>query len=440
MVSESSAASAAPADAAAASAGLSAIRRSSRCHTTVPASPGDSASDRIASGSGTVGGVDEWSSAPILDPGYGLSSQGPVGGGPGDRQTRTAGGRDCGDLSLEGRLASPPVDDVFKNRRRVDGGERRLFARLDRRADEVPPLGPRAVVVPDVVVAEQLVQEEPLDRRALADATVGDRRLVAVDAGVGVELAELVRALERPVLVQRRPDGDVARAGDVSAALRGLVEPLGRDDLAGELLGRAHVDHRDPLFDGLVDVVLVGADALEGAARLVLARREVGFLGRERVVVVDPVPLPAVDHADVVVTVVLVDPVAEQREPVGDATAAVDDDRRVGVDAALAVPGREVRLRDDVALRLVGEHLVPLEVQRARDVARFVRRVLRLVGDDRVVDLDEPMIGAVVSERVEVRFHPVRRDEYVFGHRRVVRSRRVLNVWYGWSLPWSLTP
>jgi len=94
--------------------------------------------------------------------------------------------------------------------------------------DEVPPLGPRAVVVANVVVAEQLVEQEPLDRRALADAAVGDRRLVAVDAGVRVQLAELVGALERAVLVQGGPDRDVARAGDVAAALGRLVSPSGR--------------------------------------------------------------------------------------------------------------------------------------------------------------------------------------------------------------------
>ena len=47
---------------------------------------------------------------------------------------------------------------------------------LDRHVDEVAPLGPRAVVVLDVVAAEQLVQDEPRVRRALADAAVGDDR------------------------------------------------------------------------------------------------------------------------------------------------------------------------------------------------------------------------------------------------------------------------
>ena len=52
---------------------------------------------------------------------------------------------------------------------------------LDRHGDHVAPLGPGAVVVLHVVLAEQLVQHEPGVRRALADAAVGDDR-VAVHA------------------------------------------------------------------------------------------------------------------------------------------------------------------------------------------------------------------------------------------------------------------
>ena len=52
---------------------------------------------------------------------------------------------------------------------------------LDRDVDQVAPLGPRAVVVLDVVLAEQLVEHEPGVRRALADPAVGDHRLAVLD-------------------------------------------------------------------------------------------------------------------------------------------------------------------------------------------------------------------------------------------------------------------
>src|SRR3954468_8596056 len=60
----------------------------------------------------------------------------------------------------------------------TDGAHsRRLDVLLDRHVDEVAPLGPRAVVVLDVVAAQELVQDEPAVRRALADAAVGDDRI-----------------------------------------------------------------------------------------------------------------------------------------------------------------------------------------------------------------------------------------------------------------------
>ena len=54
---------------------------------------------------------------------------------------------------------------------------RALDVLLDRHVHHVAPLGPRAVVVLHVVVAEQLVQHEPGVGRALADAAVGDDRV-----------------------------------------------------------------------------------------------------------------------------------------------------------------------------------------------------------------------------------------------------------------------
>src|SRR5262245_33072923 len=74
---------------------------------------------------------------------------------------------------------------------------------LDRCAHERAVLGPRAVVVLDVRVAEQLLQGEPRVARALADPAVGDDLAVAFDAFALVQGRQLVRAFERPVLVRR---------------------------------------------------------------------------------------------------------------------------------------------------------------------------------------------------------------------------------------------
>ena len=57
-----------------------------------------------------------------------------------------------------------------------------LGALLDRHADHAAPLRPRAVVIADVLVPEQVVQHEPGVAGALADAAIGDYRTRTVDA------------------------------------------------------------------------------------------------------------------------------------------------------------------------------------------------------------------------------------------------------------------
>src|SRR5262245_43247403 len=53
---------------------------------------------------------------------------------------------------------------------------------LDGRADQVAVLGPAAIVVADVLEADEVAEHEPRVTGPLADAAVGDRRLVRVDA------------------------------------------------------------------------------------------------------------------------------------------------------------------------------------------------------------------------------------------------------------------
>src|SRR5688500_6447948 len=67
---------------------------------------------------------------------------------------------------------------------------------LDGHPHGITPLGPGAVVVADLGVAEQLVQHEPGVAGALADAAVGDDVLVRRDALALVERAQLVGRLE----------------------------------------------------------------------------------------------------------------------------------------------------------------------------------------------------------------------------------------------------
>src|SRR5438445_8636766 len=98
---------------------------------------------------------------------------------------------------------------------------------FDWHTDERAVFGPRAVVVLDVLEAEQLVQREPGVTRALADAAVRDGVLRVVDADLVVELAKVRVRLERAVLVRGLAPRHVQRGRDVPAALRLLLRQVG---------------------------------------------------------------------------------------------------------------------------------------------------------------------------------------------------------------------
>src|SRR2546425_7521368 len=92
-------------------------------------------------------------------------------------------------------------------------------------------------------VAEEVLQDEPRVRRSLSDSAVRDDFLVRRHAFRFVQRFELLRRLERPVLVDRLSPGNVLRPGDVPAALRVFGRILRRrEDLPAELLRAADVD------------------------------------------------------------------------------------------------------------------------------------------------------------------------------------------------------
>src|SRR5690606_30110711 len=99
-----------------------------------------------------------------------------------------------------------------------------LVALGDRHADEVAPLGPRAVVVADLRVAEQVGEHEPGEARPLADPAVGDDLVRRVEAALALEdRPQLVGRLEGAVLVDRPRPGDAPGPRDVPAAERALL-------------------------------------------------------------------------------------------------------------------------------------------------------------------------------------------------------------------------
>src|SRR5215213_8599801 len=103
------------------------------------------------------------------------------------------------------------------------GAEHISTSQLDRGTHQGAVFGPTAVVVLDVLVSQQFLQHEPRVRRALTDAAVGNGFLLAVQAGPGVQLAQVLVGLERAVLVGRLAPRNVDGARDMPWTLALLL-------------------------------------------------------------------------------------------------------------------------------------------------------------------------------------------------------------------------
>src|SRR5260370_10038043 len=118
----------------------------------------------------------------------------------------------------------------------------------DRGADQIPPFGPRAVVVAHLFHAQQILEREPGVARALPDAAVGDHLVLAVDhLGALVQLQEVLVRLEGAVGGHGLAPRDVAGAGHVAGALRRLAHARGPDGVTHDIGRGAHVDQGDRL-------------------------------------------------------------------------------------------------------------------------------------------------------------------------------------------------
>src|SRR5438132_7041588 len=144
-------------------------------------------------------------------------------------------------------------------------------ALFDRDVDQVPPLGPRAVVVAYVLVPEQLTQDEPRVSASLADPAVRRHSLVRGDALSLIERSQLVGSLERPVVADRLRPRNRGRGRNMSCTLRAfLLVAGGSDHVARVLLRAAHVDECIlARTDRPAHPIAVGADRLVAGARRV---------------------------------------------------------------------------------------------------------------------------------------------------------------------------
>src|ERR1700730_4499431 len=247
----------------------------------------------------------------------------------------------------------------------------RFFLLLDRGLDQRPPLGPGAVVVADVGVAEDLGQNEPGVSGALPDPAVGDRLPVAGDALRAIELLQLGDVLEGAVLLDRLGPGDVLGGRDVAAPLGAFLgQVLGGQELARVLARGPDVDQAC-LADPLRDIVAVGPDRLVGAAaELEAGGCRGGDVGGELAALGLQLDAAAVDELDVVEPVGLQRPVGVGGEPV--VVVAIEDDGGLRADAALAQQLLELLLLGDVTRRLGLEVVPPVPAHGAGQVALLI--------------------------------------------------------------------
>src|SRR5207248_900221 len=178
---------------------------------------------------------------------------------------------------------------------------------FDRCGDQAPPLGPGAVVVADVGVAEQVIQDEPGVRGALPISAIGDDGLVRCHALRRVQFLQFGGRLEGPVLTHRLRPGDVGRAGDVPTALGALLrEVLRGEQLAAEFLGGTDVDQDHARLPKIPQhLIPQGPDRLVRLARRVAGRLDGRRIRDELAALVLPFLPTAVHQPGVLVAVVL---------------------------------------------------------------------------------------------------------------------------------------
>src|SRR6202521_5286 len=258
----------------------------------------------------------------------------------------------------------------------------------DGSADEVAPFGPGAVVVADLVEAEQILQNEPGVRAALADAAVGDDFVLAGDAFGLVEIFQVVVGLEGTVFVGSLRPRDIRGLGNVAGALSGFGHARRSDDFARELIDGANVDKLTKLSsieDGK-DFFLASAEGFV-CARNVIGRRDdvYGILG-ELALLLEPLLAATVDEADVLVAVKLQLPEGVGGEPV--VVVAVEKDAGAVGNAGSAEKFFESGLVNQITADVVLKLGLPIPSDGAGDVSL-------VVGGGVHVDFDEAEIGRI---------------------------------------------
>lgn len=253
------------------------------------------------------------------------------------------------------------------------------------------PLGPRAVIVVGTVATEQVGEDEPGVAGLFSHGAVGDDVVFVVGgADSVVDVFEGGAGEEAGVGADCAVPGDVEGGGDVSAAGDGAGE-VGGKGVANVLVAASGVDDERGAECGEyvltvdAEVVVVAFD--DGVVGLwVGANSEAGGALFE-----EPGVAATVEEADVGVAEEGEDPQCVGGPPVG--FVAVEDDGVVLADTQAAHQAGEVLSVDEVADVGVEEVFVPVEAERAGDVADVVEEAVSAAFED-----TEPWVVEVFSE------------------------------------------
>src|SRR5947207_2270082 len=93
---------------------------------------------------------------------------------------------------------------------------------LDGCADEAAPLGPGAIIVANVRIAQQIVQHEPGVATALPDEAIDDHLFVGGNAFARIQRAQFLRRSESAVFVHGHHPGNIDGAWYVPTSPRTL--------------------------------------------------------------------------------------------------------------------------------------------------------------------------------------------------------------------------
>ncbi len=250
--------------------------------------------------------------------------------------------------------------------------------------DAIAPLGPGAVVVADVVVAEKVGEDEPGVGGALTNAAVGDDVVIGFEAKfVGVDLFEFLACFEGVVGVASGLPWNGLGTGDVTAAqdaFLGVFRHVG--EFAGELARGADVNEGFAFAGVAQGVIKKGADA--GVVALgrdgVVRGGVAGFVFGEGAAFGDPLVAAAVEDFAAGVAEEVEDPEGVAGPPVG--FVAVEDAGGVGGDAEAGAEAGELFGLEVVADGLVVEVGTPVDVDGTRDVTGGIEEDVFVAFDD----------------------------------------------------------